>query len=702
MSASSATTGHATITFSQGGVQPPVYLVTSLSGWATLEMDVQHEKTDTGDFVFTKHFPDVSEGRYQYKLRIGDDHWVVDESKESEMDQHGNRNNVIHVTAIPTRAIADAPLSKDLSSSATHQYDFDKGSDNRKDSSIEQDHFPIAPRPPVTANVEPPNPPELPSLGAERLVVAPESPIKSESSAGDAAPLFRHESMQANEPPASLETLGEDSAESSTDHTSSSNTINTPSELGDERDFNRLGHDPLLPHEISFEGSNGFLNSNEDHEGNETHQAPLLPHEARFVNDATGTGDDIDGENEFDRAPLLFHEAELAVDVESESRTKSDEGEADDVLEPKHYGPYDDDENDHVQDDTNDVPLLPHERDSAADSKAGSDEGFSFHNQPTFGYETDTAQELFGGSGRANIFRARTNSSSLPHRLPRSDAEDEDLDDPSLERFPTNRAQILERVATIGLHLPEDESVHNQHHSPPLSVLSQACSSVDLAPVKSYISLASVPESDFSDEEGDGDVESLPSPVSLGGHRQSRAHSGFVRDSNATPMPTESKQLGFIVEDESEQREEMFEEQNQRGTEPSDMENVGKTDGASDTAVLSSLGDAIATPARLMRPLTPPRTPEREINAKAVHPVANLDAQLRERRKQVEGGHRSAEASTSKNDPTDKETSTLASSLVQQPSRFLSACLGDRKRASAYVMVLGASAAAYYFFTLAS
>jgi hypothetical protein len=77
----------ATITFTQPGVQPPVYVVTSLSSppWVTLELKPSEDKTPSGDFVFEQKFANVSEGSYQYKIRIGEGHWVVDESKESGM-----------------------------------------------------------------------------------------------------------------------------------------------------------------------------------------------------------------------------------------------------------------------------------------------------------------------------------------------------------------------------------------------------------------------------------------------------------------------------------------------------------------------------------------------------------------------------------------------------------------------------------------
>ena len=78
-------TGSTTITFSQTGVQPPVYVTSSLSGWTTLEMNVEDDKTASDNLVFSKEFSDVAEGSYQYKIRVGEDHWVLDESKETGM-----------------------------------------------------------------------------------------------------------------------------------------------------------------------------------------------------------------------------------------------------------------------------------------------------------------------------------------------------------------------------------------------------------------------------------------------------------------------------------------------------------------------------------------------------------------------------------------------------------------------------------------
>lgn len=78
-------TSKATITFAQTGVQPPVYVVTSLSDppWEPLEMKVDDEHTASANLIFERHFTNVSEGSYQYKIRIGQDHWIIDEAKDT-------------------------------------------------------------------------------------------------------------------------------------------------------------------------------------------------------------------------------------------------------------------------------------------------------------------------------------------------------------------------------------------------------------------------------------------------------------------------------------------------------------------------------------------------------------------------------------------------------------------------------------------
>lgn len=87
VSANTSMQSEATITFTQPGVEPPVYVVTSLSTppWAPLELKPSKEKTPSGDYIFKQKFGNVAEGSYQYKIRIGEGHWVIDESKETGM-----------------------------------------------------------------------------------------------------------------------------------------------------------------------------------------------------------------------------------------------------------------------------------------------------------------------------------------------------------------------------------------------------------------------------------------------------------------------------------------------------------------------------------------------------------------------------------------------------------------------------------------
>jgi hypothetical protein len=698
------------------------------------------------------------------------------------MDEHGNRNNVIHVKPASdldsSISASDPTTTKHFTSETAQQEQFQRPIDDRKDSTMDSVHLPEVPVPFVTVDkvadkeqpsssdvepsslpsdaskraadaipdyeelkvdppteAEPPKSPEVPHLIVERtddkpaygedfgknattaqriahemraadaspdeLLVSPEIQGEPDSTDEQAAPLFRHESTQSNEPlPASaLETLDDESAQSSTDHTSTGDAINTPSEPDNEEDDDELSHGPVLNHET------GLDSNRNDEECDEFDQAPLLSHETGFPNGNGPADEDYDDEDEFDKAPLLSHETGFSDYNASEINTNSDYLEEDTISEPRHYGPYGDEEDDYNDVDDNDAPLLPHERGSAVASNAGSDDGhFSFREQPTFDYETEDARELFGGSGRANIFRSRTNSSTLPHKLPRSDAEDDNLHDPSLERFPTNREQILERVASIGLHLPEDETVEEHPHSPPMSVLSQACSSVDLAPVKSYASLASVPEADFSDDEDNGDVDSLPSPIYISG-RTSNPPSGFARDPNATPMPDDSKQLGFIQEDQAEEQEGKPEMRSNHTADSSEAGSLSKHDGARDASrMLASFGEAIATPARMFNPITPPLTPDRKSTPKQAHPVANLDAELRERRRQTETTEQSSEAAPAATASDDNDTKNVLAAETAAPTqqsvkhnknflqnftrvvfgpigRFLTACASDRKRA---------------------
>ncbi|KAL1588641.1 hypothetical protein WHR41_02512 [Cladosporium halotolerans] len=86
-----------TITYASPGLQPPVYIATSLSDpqWEPVEMGCAELPGGEREFVKTFH---VLEGEYQYKFRLGPgDWWVCDEEKPTVDDGFGNRNNVLFV-----------------------------------------------------------------------------------------------------------------------------------------------------------------------------------------------------------------------------------------------------------------------------------------------------------------------------------------------------------------------------------------------------------------------------------------------------------------------------------------------------------------------------------------------------------------------------------------------------------------------------
>ncbi|KAM3416345.1 hypothetical protein BST61_g7949 [Cercospora zeina] len=92
-----------TLEYSSPGLQPPVYIATSLSDpqWEPIEME--GTKDNGGEYHFSKSF-NAHEGEYQYKLRLGPgDWWVCDEHQPQVDDGMGNKNNLVTVKAGPPR-----------------------------------------------------------------------------------------------------------------------------------------------------------------------------------------------------------------------------------------------------------------------------------------------------------------------------------------------------------------------------------------------------------------------------------------------------------------------------------------------------------------------------------------------------------------------------------------------------------------------
>ena len=77
---------HTSLAYSLAGLQPPVFVVTSLSEpqWDPIEM--QHRQREDGQFEFWQDF-DAEEGEHQYKFRLGPgDWWALDETKQIGKD----------------------------------------------------------------------------------------------------------------------------------------------------------------------------------------------------------------------------------------------------------------------------------------------------------------------------------------------------------------------------------------------------------------------------------------------------------------------------------------------------------------------------------------------------------------------------------------------------------------------------------------
>ncbi|KAF2718207.1 hypothetical protein K431DRAFT_139164 [Polychaeton citri CBS 116435] len=92
------------ITYSSPGLQPPVFLTTSLTHpqWEPVEMGVTTDAD--GNHVFSKEF-EATEGHYQYKFRLGvGDWWVFDEGKPTVDDGFGNKNNLLVVEQPSSKA----------------------------------------------------------------------------------------------------------------------------------------------------------------------------------------------------------------------------------------------------------------------------------------------------------------------------------------------------------------------------------------------------------------------------------------------------------------------------------------------------------------------------------------------------------------------------------------------------------------------
>ncbi|CAI6337645.1 unnamed protein product [Periconia digitata] len=282
----------------------------------------------------------------------------------------------------------------------------------------------------------------------------------------------------------------------------------------DDEEVGELDRAPTMAHE-QFYTTEVFFDDDEDI--NELDRAPTMSHEQTYPPEEFEDDEEI---NELDRAPTMSHE-------QTHAYQDSDDYDYDGFSELDRAPSFSHET----------APRLPQE--STEVKKTSVD--FT---------DTDNAKSLFGGTSGSFFLRRRGTESSLPHALAPSDAEDVNLRDPSLEPFPIESERILHRINTISTHLPEDqpEGAHADINSP--DALSQACSSVDLGPVRSHTSLMAIPESDAQEEE-DEEEDSLPSPVlktkfsgdGAGSRGSNSDNPASSSDNDTTAVPTPAQRL---------------------------------------------------------------------------------------------------------------------------------------------------------------
>jgi hypothetical protein len=372
---------HVNVEYSSPGLQPPVYIFTSLSDpqWEAVEMQAEKKGAE---YSFSKAF-DAEEGEYQYKFRLGPgDWWTCDESRPTVDDGTGNKNNLLVVKA--------------------QYFDTSQSVDERKDSKTSY------PEPSKPAALPIPEPHPQPQIV---VAPAPQPVVERKDSRSPAS------SVESKPPTAPIP-----------DPHTQPQTVMTPA-------HESSAPTPLLKHEA-------FM----PNKGSESQQTPEREVKDPLVDEASPG--DID-------SPMMKHEtfASTADDnsesTDNESSTGSDsEDEATNspLLRHESVGPHST-EQEHA-------PLFRHESIAL---------GYNHHEHPATSITPIKTPQKTGSP------------SSVPVKA--------DPNDPSLEKFPTDHAGILEKIHRTSATLAEDETIdHSGLHSPHSQALSDSSRSVHSLP----------------------------------------------------------------------------------------------------------------------------------------------------------------------------------------------------------------------------
>jgi hypothetical protein len=184
------------VEFTSPGLQPPVYICSSLTDpkWQIIEMN--QARNERGENCFSKDFS-VEEGEYQYKIRLGPgDWWVIDDSKPTVDDGMGNRNNLVVVRKESNKHVDElaqpaSPISAGITSvlSKTPAY---ANSEAAVDSNILEAEPSVVP---YFSTVSGTKFPDHVNDEFERPSHLPHETVMPSSYEQRQAPLFRHETI---------------------------------------------------------------------------------------------------------------------------------------------------------------------------------------------------------------------------------------------------------------------------------------------------------------------------------------------------------------------------------------------------------------------------------------------------------------------------------------------------------------------------
>lgn len=334
---------------------------------------------------------------------------------------------------------------------------------------------------------------------------------------------------------------------------------------GSDETIGELDRAPTLPHEVDNSASS---NSSGKYE---LETAPMLPHEAQNPSDAKpltgsdgtsselrGTGiSDTDAASQRSKTRRIISGEDALL---STSKTNSFTAERlREAFKNRIFGAtrrsnLSPDASGENEFDFGGAPLLAHERTNSQLDRSSSDSLSSNWRQRSAG---SPDYPFLARRTSTGIFRSQR--SDLPHQMPRSDEEDLDLRDTSLEIFPMERDQVFGRVRDIGNRLAEDQvrSPISGLDSP--AVLSHASSFVNLFPIRSSstMSLHSIREDASEDGEEPSQLPSpvlmlasrVPKPAPINTPRFSvKRYTEFIQREGGVPNAMESKRHGKIYE----------------------------------------------------------------------------------------------------------------------------------------------------------